>query len=151
MSTTVINVIFRAAEVGFLRLKENYALYEASENLQIGMKSGRTGLNTRGGSYSCLSVKGEGGLSFSILEIWRLKCRDYGLCTMSVELNFIATASSIALILSASIERALEDHEVIGSVLEAWPAKNKPVLLLKPFPTKNELWTKHSPVSIDCT
>jgi hypothetical protein len=36
VSTTVLNVIFKAAEAGDLRLKENHALYEASESLHIG-------------------------------------------------------------------------------------------------------------------
>lgn len=36
MSTTVISVIFKAAEIGDLRLKEKYALYEVSETMEIG-------------------------------------------------------------------------------------------------------------------
>lgn len=49
--------------------------------------------------------------------------------------------------LSLSAERALEDNEVIRDVMRLWPSKNQPILKLKPFASKNDLWNKRSPVS----
>ncbi len=48
-----------------------------------------------------------------------------------------------------SLERALEDHEVVKNVMSLWPKKKElqPTLSLKIFPTKNQLWNKTSPVS----
>lgn len=56
---------------------------------------------------------------------------------------------SLKVVLSLSLlERALEDNEVIKDVMALWPSKNQPILKLKPFVTKNDLWiAKRSPVS----
>lgn len=44
-------------------------------------------------------------------------------------------------------ERPLEDHEVIRDVMALWPSKNQPILKLKPYLVKNDLWIpKQSPV-----
>lgn len=35
-TTTVLNIIFKAAEMVDIKLRDNYALYETSESLKIG-------------------------------------------------------------------------------------------------------------------
>ena len=89
---------------------------------------------------------------FKTAEAADIKLKDnYSLYEASEALRIGWSKPSWSLVLVylllLSLERALEDHEIIKDVMELWPSKNQPILKLKPFITKNDLWiAKRSPV-----